>query len=79
MEEIKNHQPQYSRDKKKNHLTPEEDSDLGIENSEEVLVVCPEDYQEEENKEREADGQKRRRDESNLDFFFEEKLKKEVD
>jgi len=69
MKEIKSNQSQYSHDKKKNHLTPEECSDFGIEDSVEVLVVCPENYQKEQNKEREADGQERRRDEGDLDFF----------
>jgi len=56
MEEIKSNQPQYSNDKKKNHLTPEEVYDFRIKDSEEVPVICPENYQKEENKEREADG-----------------------
>jgi hypothetical protein len=79
MKEIKSDQSQYSRDKKKDHLTPEEYSNLGIEDSIEVPEVCPENCQKEQNKERETDSQERRRDDGDLDFFVEEKLENEVD
>jgi len=59
MKKIERDQSQYSSDKKKNHLALEESSDFWIEYGIEVLVICPEDYQEDENEEREADGEKR--------------------
>ncbi len=79
MKEIKRDQSQHSRDEKKDDLTPEECSGLRIEDGVEVPVVCPEDCQKEQNQEREADGQERRRDEGELDFFIKEELENEVD